>query len=91
MMRKEVMDRGFPRKIHMDWPGIVGNVDAAFELNGNGLYLYQCSLENIFSWNYMHVFFSTGHVHLCRSKAFIFSYQKRRLLHIMNTNAWFGC
>ncbi|RXN07617.1 matrix metallo ase-20-like protein [Labeo rohita] len=33
-----------------------------------------------------------GRVHLfCRSKAFIFSHQKRRLLHIMNTNAWFGC
>lgn len=32
------MDRGFPRNINMDWPGIVGKVDAAFELNGNGLY-----------------------------------------------------
>ncbi|XP_043115846.1 matrix metalloproteinase-20 [Puntigrus tetrazona] len=64
--KQSAMDRGFPRKIHRDWPGIVGKVDAAFELN--------------------------GHVHLfCRSKAFIFSHQKRRLLHVMNANAWFGC
>lgn len=66
---------------HMDWPGIVGKVDAAFELNGNGLYhfLPVFSVKH-FPWNYMHVlvFFSTGHVF------------KRCLLHIMNTNAWFG-
>uniref|UniRef100_A0A673K4D7 Matrix metallopeptidase 20a (enamelysin) n=1 Tax=Sinocyclocheilus rhinocerous TaxID=307959 RepID=A0A673K4D7_9TELE len=59
--KRSVMDRGFPRKVHMDWPGIVGKVDAAFELNGNGLY------------HFLPVF------------------SKRRLLHIMNTNAWFGC
>lgn len=32
------MDPGFPRKIHTDWPSIVGKVDAAFELSGNGLF-----------------------------------------------------
>ncbi|XP_067307836.1 matrix metalloproteinase-20 [Pseudorasbora parva] len=64
--KKSVMDPGFPRKIHLDWPSIVGKVDAAFELS--------------------------GHIHiLCRSKSFIFSHQKRHLLHIMNTNAWLGC
>lgn len=32
------MDPGFPRKIHLDWPSIVGKVDAAFELSGNRLF-----------------------------------------------------
>lgn len=32
------MDPGFPRKIQTDWPSIVGKVDAAFELSGNGLF-----------------------------------------------------
>uniref|UniRef100_A0A671N9U7 Matrix metallopeptidase 20a (enamelysin) n=1 Tax=Sinocyclocheilus anshuiensis TaxID=1608454 RepID=A0A671N9U7_9TELE len=36
--KRSVLDHGFPRKVHMNWPGIVGKVDAAFELNGNGLY-----------------------------------------------------
>ncbi|XP_030634001.1 matrix metalloproteinase-20 [Chanos chanos] len=31
---RSMMDRGFPRKIQTDWPGIVGRVDAAFELAG---------------------------------------------------------
>uniref|UniRef100_A0A672RHK6 Matrix metallopeptidase 20a (enamelysin) n=1 Tax=Sinocyclocheilus grahami TaxID=75366 RepID=A0A672RHK6_SINGR len=70
--KRSVMERGFPRKVHMGWPGIVGKVDAAFELNGNGLYhfLPVFSVKH-FPWNYIH--------------------QKRRLLHIMNTNAWFAC
>ncbi|XP_051962553.1 matrix metalloproteinase-20 [Xyrauchen texanus] len=34
----------------------------------------------------------TGNIHLfCKSKAFIFSHEKRRLLHTMNTNIWLGC
>uniref|UniRef100_A0A671N863 Matrix metallopeptidase 20a (enamelysin) n=1 Tax=Sinocyclocheilus anshuiensis TaxID=1608454 RepID=A0A671N863_9TELE len=70
--KRSVLDHGFPRKVHMNWPGIVGKVDAAFELNGNGLYhfLPVFSVKH-FPWNYIH--------------------QKRHLLHIMNTSAWFGC
>ncbi|XP_072547229.1 matrix metalloproteinase-20 [Salminus brasiliensis] len=36
------MDPGFPRKIRMDWPGITGRIDAAFELRGGYRIGFHC-------------------------------------------------
>ncbi|XP_056329005.1 matrix metalloproteinase-20 [Danio aesculapii] len=46
--KRNVMDRGFPRKINTGWPGIVGKVDAAFELNGR-VHLFCRSRSFIFN------------------------------------------
>jgi len=68
------------------WMQLLNSVVMAVFLHSICFLCKTCSLE------IKCMFFSTGHIHLfCRSKSFIFSHQKRRLLRIINTNAWLGC
>ncbi|XP_007245967.4 matrix metalloproteinase-20 isoform X2 [Astyanax mexicanus] len=46
---KRRMDPGFPRKIHMDWPGITGRIDAAFELRG-AVHFFMGSKASVFDY-----------------------------------------
>ncbi|KAL6471159.1 hypothetical protein MHYP_G00198090 [Metynnis hypsauchen] len=43
------MDPGFPRKIHTDWPGVTGRIDAAFELKG-AVHLFSGSKAFVFDY-----------------------------------------
>ncbi|XP_076833480.1 collagenase 3 [Brachyhypopomus gauderio] len=43
-----LMDPGFPRQIHADWPGTVGRINAAFELRG-AVHLFSGSKSFTFS------------------------------------------
>ncbi len=52
---------------------------------------YQCSLLNIFPWNYMHVFsLNRTYSPLLQIKG-IYLQPSEKTFAIMNTNAWFGC